>query len=72
MPIWVMNVDLTHSDNIILYDSDNIIFLFQEAMKNVKGFKELFARFLEETGPSVHWDKIKPPPEGSVSNAYMK
>lgn len=35
---------------------------------NVKSFKELFARFLEETGPSVEWEKIKPPPEGSVSN----
>lgn len=38
----------------------------EEALKNMKGFRELFGRFLEETGPSVHWDKIKPPPEGSI------
>ena len=42
--------------------------MFQEAKRNVKGFKELFARFLEETGPSVEWEKIKPPREGSVSH----
>ena len=34
---------------------------------HVRSFKELFARFLEDAGPSVEWDKIKPPPEGSVS-----
>ena len=38
----------------------------------MKGFRELFGRFLEETGPSVHWDKIKPPPEGSVSSVYIE
>jgi len=43
-------------------------FLFQEALLNISGFKELFGRFLEETGPSVQWEKINPPPEGSVSN----
>ena len=43
-------------------------FLLQEALLNISGFKELFGRFLEETGPSVQWEKIKPPPEGSVSN----
>lgn len=37
-----------------------------EAKENFRGFKELFARFLEETGPSVDWDKINPPPEGSI------
>lgn len=38
----------------------------KEAEQNFKGFTELFARFLEEKGPSVEWDKIKPPPEGSI------
>lgn len=38
----------------------------EEALKNMKGFKELFGRYLEEEGPSVLWDKIKPPPEGSI------
>lgn len=37
---------------------------------HVKSFKELFARFLEDTGPSVEWEKIKPPPEGSVRYPY--
>ena len=37
----------------------------------MKGFKELFGRYLEEEGPSVLWDKIKPPPEGSVSRTFM-
>ncbi|XP_073248129.1 UTP--glucose-1-phosphate uridylyltransferase-like isoform X2 [Porites lutea] len=37
-----------------------------EAKLHVKSFKELFARFLEDTGPSVEWEKIKPPPEGSI------
>ena len=40
----------------------------QDAKICMKGFKVLFARFLAETGPSVIWEKIKPPPEGSVSN----
>ena len=30
----------------------------------------LFARFLAETGPSVEWEKIQPPPEGSVSKNF--
>lgn len=38
----------------------------EEAKLHVKSFKELFSRFLEETGPSVEWEKIKPPPEGSI------
>lgn len=38
----------------------------EEALLNISGFKELFGRFLEETGPSVQWEKIKPPPEGSI------
>ena len=44
-------------------------FVLQEAKLHVKSFKELFGRFLEESGPSVEWQKIKPPPEGSVSNS---
>ena len=47
-----------------------VYIVLQEAKLHVKSFKELFARFLEDTGPSVEWEKIKPPPEGSVRNPY--
>ena len=30
-------------------------------------FQALFDRFLEKRGPSVEWDKIRPPPEDMVS-----
>lgn len=29
-------------------------------------FKELFSRYLQETGPSVNWDKIKPIPDDVI------
>ena len=58
---YVLNI-LSSSARFAFY------FLFQEALLNISGFKELFGRFLEETGPSVQWERIKPPPEGSVSN----
>lgn len=31
-----------------------------------KGFSKLFARFLDEAGPSVDWDKIERLPENAV------
>ncbi|XP_037962685.1 UTP--glucose-1-phosphate uridylyltransferase isoform X3 [Plutella xylostella] len=34
--------------------------------KEYRGFKNLFARFLAEQGPSVDWDKIQRLPEGAV------
>ncbi|VVC88235.1 unnamed protein product [Leptidea sinapis] len=34
--------------------------------KELKGFKNLFSRFLAEQGPSVSWDKIQKLPEGAV------
>ena len=30
-------------------------------------FQFLFDRFLEKRGPSIEWDKIRPPPEDMVS-----
>ena len=30
-------------------------------------FSTLFNRFLEKRGPSVEWEKIRPPPEDMVS-----
>lgn len=33
------------------------------------GFERLFARFLQEQGPSIDWEKISPPPEAYVSYA---
>ena len=30
-------------------------------------FANLFERFLQERGPSVEWEKIRPPAEGMVS-----
>ncbi|PWA14030.1 hypothetical protein CCH79_00015801 [Gambusia affinis] len=35
-------------------------------MKDFKGFKNLFHRFLQVKGPSVEWIKIKRPPEDSI------
>ena len=31
------------------------------------GFKKLFGKFINETGPSVHWDRIEKLPEDAVS-----
>jgi UTP--glucose-1-phosphate uridylyltransferase len=35
--------------------------------KDFEGFKRLFGKFVNETGPSVNWDKIERLPEGAVS-----
>ena len=31
------------------------------------GFKKLFGKFVNETGPSVHWDRIEKLPKDAVS-----
>ena len=31
-------------------------------------FANLFERFLQERGPSIEWENIRPPAEGMVSN----
>ena len=31
------------------------------------GFKKLFGKFINETGPSVHWDRIEKLPQDAVS-----
>ena len=38
----------------------------QTVSKEFEGFQALFQRYLQETGPSVIWEDIKPPPAGSV------
>ena len=35
--------------------------------KNFEGFQRLFGKFINETGPSVHWDKIERLPKDAVS-----
>jgi len=43
-----------------------------------EGFERLFARFLQEKGPSIEWEKISPPPENTIKpyhdlvNEYSK
>lgn len=48
-----------------------IPFTFQGVRKEFDGFERLFARFLQETGPSVDWEKIKLLPEGAVSSSVL-
>ncbi|XP_022085959.1 UTP--glucose-1-phosphate uridylyltransferase-like isoform X1 [Acanthaster planci] len=36
--------------------------------KEFEGFKELFSRFLAETGPSVHWEDIQPLSDDAVTS----
>ena len=31
------------------------------------GFKKLFGKFINETGPSVHWDRIEKLPQNAVN-----
>lgn len=44
---------------------------FQLARTELAGFEQLFGRYLQETGPSVLWDKIKLLPEGGVSISWF-
>lgn len=39
---------------------------FDETRKQFDGFTKLFHRFLDETGPSVDWDKIEKLPEEAI------
>ena len=36
-------------------------------MQDFEGFKNLFGKFINSTGPSVNWDKIEKLPQESVS-----
>ncbi|KXJ22283.1 UTP--glucose-1-phosphate uridylyltransferase [Exaiptasia diaphana] len=38
----------------------------EQVAKQFANFRELFERYLGETGPSVIWEKIHPPPQGSI------
>lgn len=38
----------------------------QVVEKDFDGFKRLFGKFVNETGPSVNWDKIERLPEGAI------
>ncbi|CAH2005894.1 unnamed protein product [Acanthoscelides obtectus] len=38
----------------------------QLAKKEIEGFQKLFRRFLDESGPSVEWDRIEKLPTGAV------
>ena len=39
--------------------------------KNIEGFQRLFSKFINETGPSVHWDKIERLPKDAVSTLLI-
>jgi len=36
--------------------------------KDFENFEAIFKRFLLKSGPSIVWDKIKPPPQGSIKS----
>jgi len=38
----------------------------EQSRREFEGFERLFARFLQDVGPSVVWDKIEPLPEAAV------
>lgn len=51
---------------------DKLVRTLPEGRKHVveqdfDGFKRLFGKFINETGPSVIWDKIEKLPHGAVS-----
>ena len=41
--------------------------MLQNVRKEFDGFEKLYGRFLQETGPSIEWDKIKLLPDQAVS-----
>ena len=41
--------------------------VLQNVRKEFDGFEKLYGRFLQETGPSIEWDKIKLLPDQAVS-----
>ena len=42
----------------------------QVVEQDFDGFKRLFGKFINSTGPSVHWDKIEKLPEDAVRVLY--
>ena len=38
----------------------------QVVQQDFDGFKKLFGKFVNETGPSVHWDRIEKLPQDAV------
>ena len=38
-----------------------------ELQQEFEGFRSLFNKFIHETGPSVHWDRIEKLPHDAVS-----
>lgn len=41
---------------------------FEETQKHFNGFIKLFHRFLDETGPSVDWNKIEKLPNDAIKD----
>lgn len=42
--------------------------IFQQCQRDFDGFQKLFARFLQDVGPSVDWSKIQPLPDSAVND----
>ena len=42
-------------------------FDINDTLQDFEGFKNLFGKFINSTGPSVNWDKIEKLPQESVS-----
>ena len=40
----------------------------KELQQEFDGFRSLFNKFIHETGPSVHWDRIEKLPHDAVSS----
>lgn len=38
----------------------------ERLLDDFAGFEKLFAKYMEETGPSILWDKIEPPPRDAI------
>ena len=54
---------------------DKLLRTIPEGQKQVveqdfDGFKKLFGKFVTETGPSVHWDRIEKLPQDAVRAFY--
>ena len=69
--------DLTKKDAQIslAMELDKLMMTMPEGQKQVveqdfDGFKTLFGKFINSTGPSVHWDKIEKLPKDAVSIIY--
>ena len=42
-----------------------------ELQQEFDGFRALFNKFIHETGPSVHWDRIEKLPHDAVSGDHL-